>query len=330
LFERALLLSHSDPEYRWDRALALLQSGDYVRGFEGYESRWDLKRATKRKIPLPVWDGSPLNGRSIFLSDEQGFGDVLQWARFVAPLKQVHGAGRIVMECQPELMRLMSLLPEVDAVVPRAKEVPDCDVTLPLLSLPRLFGTTLRTLPAEVPYLRTPEPNHRLPLDGRLKVGLVWAGKPTPRDRSIGLEKLLPLLGDPGIAAYSLQKGPRAGDVAKLGAELLISDLGPELTDFAETGAILRQLDLLITVDTAVAHLAGALGVKTFLLLRKVSDWRWFDARRDSPWYPSMRLFRQTVLDEWGDVVTELERELLEWISRETALDVVVPLRGGE
>lgn len=311
-FERALLLSAEDPEYRWDRSLALLQAGDYARGFEAYESRWGLKRATRRKIALPRWDGSPLAGRSLFLSDEQGFGDVLQWARFVAPLKKM-GAGRIVMECQPELMQLMSLLPEVDEVVPRAKAVPDCDLTLPLLSLPHVFGTTLEGLPNEVPYLRTPVTEHRLAEDGRLKVGLVWAGKPTPRDRSIGLELLLPLLSDPAIAAYSFQIGPRAADLGKLGAELLVTDLGPHLTDFAETAALLRQLDLLITIDTAVAHLAGALGVKTFLLLRKVSDWRWFDERADSPWYPSMTLFRQKMLDVWDDVVGEVRAEFEEF-----------------
>jgi FkbM family methyltransferase len=310
LFDRALLLSTEDPEYRWDRSLALLQAGDYGRGFEAYESRWGLKRAVKRKIPLPRWDGSPLEGRSLFLSDEQGFGDVLQWARFVAPLKKM-GAGRIVMECQPELMRLMSLLPEVDEVVPRAKVVPECDLTLPLLSLPHVLGTTLDTLPNRVPYLLAPETEHRLPDDGRLKVGLVWAGKPTPRDRSIGLERLLPLLGDPRIAAYSLQIGPRAADIGKLGADLLVRDLAPKLTDFAETAAILTRLDLLITVDTAVAHLAGGLGVKTFLLLRKVSDWRWFDQRSDSPWYPSMTLFRQKTLDVWDGVVEEIADRLL-------------------
>jgi FkbM family methyltransferase len=312
LFDRALLLSTEDPEYRWDRSLALLQAGDYRRGFEGYESRWGLKRAAKRKSSLPRWDGSPLEGRSLFLSDEQGFGDVLQWARFVAPLKK-RGAGRIVMECQPELMRLMSLLAEVDEVAPRAKTVPDCDLTLPLLSLPHLFGTTLETLPAKVPYLRAPETHYRLADDGRLKLGLVWAGKPTPRDRSIGLEKLLPLLGDPRIAAYSLQIGPRAADLGKLGADLLITDLAPKLADFAETAAILQQLDLLITIDSAVAHLAGALGVKTFLLLRKVSDWRWFDDRTESPWYPSMTLFRQKTLDVWDDAVDGVRSSLIDY-----------------
>jgi len=314
LFERALRISTDDPEYSWDRSLALLQAGDYVAGFDAYESRWGLKRATKRKISLPVWDGSPLAGRSIFLSDEQGFGDVLQWARFVAPPKQL-GAGRIVMECQPELMRLMSLLPEVDAVVPRAKEVPQCDLTLPLLSLPRVMGTRLDTLPVTVPYLRAPEAKHRLREDGRLKLGLVWAGKPTPRDRSIDLKLLLPLLGDPGISAYSLQMGARAADIGKLGAELLITDLAPMLGDFAETAAVLTQLDLLISVDTAVAHLAGALGVKTFLLLRRVSDWRWFDERADSPWYPTMTLFRQEVLDRWGEPLKKLTAALQREVS---------------
>jgi FkbM family methyltransferase len=314
LFDRALAIAPANADYRWDRALALLQAGDYRRGFPAYESRWDLKRAHKRKLPTPFWDGTPLDGRSIFLSDEQGFGDVLQFARFIPEVKR-RGAGRIVLECQPELMRLMALTPGVDAVVPRAKSAghsdwPKTDCHSPLLGLPVLFGTTLATLPAEVPYLTAPSPDRILAddraLGGRLKLGLVWAGKTAPRDRSCSLEFLLPLLGDPRFAAYSLQVGPRAADLKSSGADALVTDLAPALHDFAETAAMLRQLDLLITVDTAVAHLAGALGVRTFLLLRFVSDWRWFDHRPLSPWYPSFTLFRQDRPGHWEKPLAEV------------------------
>jgi FkbM family methyltransferase len=311
LFSRALAVDPTNPDTLWDRALALLQMGRYAEGFPAYEARWGLKRAHKRKIPLPRWDGAPLQGRTIFLSDEQGFGDVLQFARFIPEVKR-RGAGRIIVECQPQLMRLIGLIPVVDAVVAREKTVPEADVFVPLLSLPAIFATTLQTLPARVPYLTAPAPVRRLPDDGRRKVGLVWAGKPTPRDRSCPLELLLPRLGDPRTALYSLQVGPRAADLTTLGADALVTDLGPALHDFAETAAILTQLDLLITVDTAVAHLAGALGVPTFLLLRYTSDWRWFDRIATSPWYPSFRLFRQTTPNQWGEALDAMEQALAE------------------
>jgi FkbM family methyltransferase len=309
LFDRALALAPDDPDYRWDRALVLLQMGSYAEGFAAYEARWGLARAKKRSIALPRWDGTPLQGRSITLTDEQGFGDALQFARFIPEVKR-RGAGRIILECQPEMMRLMALTPGVDQVVPREKAIFDSDLYLPLLSLPGLFGTTLATLPREVPYLRAPEPQQCLADDGRRKLGLVWAGKPTPRDRSCPLELLLPLLGDPRLAPYSLQVGPRAADLKASGADAFVTDLAPMLVDFAETAAMLRQLDLLVTVDTSVAHLAGALGVRTFLLLRHTSDWRWFDRGSDSPWYPGMTLFRQRTPDRWDGPLQEMRAAL--------------------
>jgi FkbM family methyltransferase len=316
MFERILSINPDHHDCRWDRALILLQMGDYKRGFSAYESRWNIDRAYKRTTPLPRWDGSPLEGRSIFLHDEQGFGDVMQFARFIPELKK-RGAGNIVLECQPELMRLMVNTPGVDAVIPRERFVPQCDVYNPLLSLPGLFGTTLETLPDEVPYLFAPdmsaETKAALPNDGRLKVGLVWAGQLIPRDRSCPLDKLLPILNDPRIAPVSLQVGARSGDLKTFGADTFITDMSPYLRDFAETGAVLNELDLLITIDTSVAHLAGALGVPTFLLLRTVSDWRWFDKIDTSPWYPSFRVFRQSDARRWDEPVEAVGRALADF-----------------
>jgi len=306
LFERALAFDPDNEDLKWDRALALLQAGDYGKGFPAYEARWGLTRAKHKKMPMKLWDGSPLGGRNIFLTDEQGFGDVLQFARFIPEVKR-RGAGKVVLECQPELMRLLAATPGVDAVLPRERAVPACDVYTPVLSLPGIFGVTLETLPKQVPYLVAPEPSHLLPDDQRTKVGLVWAGKPKPRDRSCPLEKLLPLFADPRIAPYSLQVGPRAADLKALGADAFVTDLEPVLCDFAETAAVLKQLDLLITIDTAIAHLAGALGVPTFLLLRYTSDWRWFDKGLTSPWYPSFRLFRQRAPNDWNGALDEIK-----------------------
>ncbi len=309
LFEQTLARDPDNNDVKWDRALALLAIGDYANGFSAYEARWGLVRARPKKLPMPLWDGAPLDGRNIFLTDEQGFGDVLQFARFIPEVKR-RGAGKVVLECQPELMRLLSLAPGVDAVIPRERAVPACDVYVPLLSLPGIFRVRLDTLPAKVPYLTAPDPAQLLPDDGRLKLGLVWAGKTKPRDRSIPLKLLLPLLGDPRLAAFSLQVGPRAADLKALGADAFVTDLAPALVDFAETGAVLQQLDLLVTIDTAIAHLAGALGVPTFLLLRYTSDWRWFDKGPISPWYPSLTLFRQPAPNRWDGAVEELATAL--------------------
>ncbi len=170
-----------------------------------------------------------------------------------------------------------------------------------------------------MPYLNAPAAAQRLPDDGRRKVGLVWAGKPTPRDRSIPLERLLPLFGDPHLALFSLQLGPRAADLKTTGADAFVTDLAPGLVDFAETAAVLTQLDLLVTVDTAVAHLAGALGVPTFLLLRYTSDWRWFDRGRTSAWYPSFTLFRQHAPGRWEEPLADLQGALEEFCGQETS-----------
>jgi len=304
-FEQTLALEPDNKEALWDRALAQLQKGDYANGFQGYETRWGLKSLTKRPVALPLWDGGPLEGRSLYLQDEQGFGDALQFARFIPEVKR-RGAGKVILECQPELMRLFALMPGVDAVVGRHAGTPGCACYAPLLSLPGILGITLDDLPGPVPYLQAPSATVPLPTDGRLKVGLVWAGKDLPKDRSCPLDKLLPLLGDPRLDVYSLQVGPRAAELKACGADAFITDLAPRLHDFAETAAVLKDLDLLVTVDTSVAHLAGALAVPTLTLLHFASDWRWFDFRPDSPWYPTMRLIRQVQPNRWEEALAEL------------------------
>jgi len=321
MLDRALKIKPDYPDCAWDRALLLLQKGDYAGGFPAYEARWNVERFYKRKVPLPRWDGSPLKGRSIFLHDEQGFGDVMQFARFIPELK-ARGAGKVILECQPHLMRLMKLAPGLDAIIPRERAIPQCDLYIPLLSLPGLLGTSLKTLPAEVPYLNAPDmaPDtaRAMPADDRLKLGLVWAGQMLPKDRSCPLSQLLPKLGDPRFAPLSLQVGERSVDLKETGADSFITDMSPYLNDFAETAAVLSELDLLITVDTSVAHLAGALGVPTFLLLLRTSDWRWLDNITTSPWYPSFTLFRQTEARRWDEPLEQLEAALKKFADRAT------------
>ena len=301
--------SPDDAEVAWDLAITQLQLGDYAKGFKGYEARWRLPRNETRLRDGPQWNGEAIAGKRILLQSEQGFGDALQFARYI-PLVVARGA-RVVVECLPELKPLFAAIEGVELVVNKGEPVPDVNLSVPLLSLARVFGTALATIPAKVPYLRVPQ-GIRLPRrpGTSLQVGLVWAGKPTPRDRSWPLPQLAPLLEDPRIAFYSLQTGPRAAELAAYGLNQLMIDLGPHLKDFSMTAAAMNALDLIITVDTASAHLAGALGRPTFTLLRYVSDWRWHDYREDSPWYPTMRLFRQSKPDDFTQPVERVRESL--------------------
>lgn len=296
MMERLAAAHPDNGDYAWDLALTRLQMTDYAKGFEGYEARWRLTRSPKRILSGPeLKPGMDVAGKTVVLLSEQGFGDALQFARFV-PLLARRGA-KIILECQPELKGLLAGLPGVMAVVDKHSALPPHDLWAPMLSLAHILGITWKTLPNEVPYLKPPRPLAR-PLDRPpgcvIKAGLVWAGKTTPRDRSWPLEKLLPLMGDPRIAFHSLQLGPRKDDLAATGLDCLVRDLSPNLNSFADTAAVMMDLDLIITIDTSVAHLAGALGRPTWALLRYVSDWRWLDQPEDCAWYPSMRLFRQS------------------------------------
>ncbi len=289
------------------RAVGRLVQGDLPGGWEGFEHRW-------RRFATPPWTGEPLNGATILLHMEQGYGDALQFVRY-APLVAQAG-GRVIVETHQLLFRLLaSLGPSVQILV-RGPEPPPHDVHCPLMSLPRAFATDLATIPAGVPYL-APERGDvnrwrdRLQAspagkpDG-LRVGLVWAGNPrhrNDRNRSLPTAALRPLLAVPGVRFFSLQTGDARGDLARLAAgtpDAVIADPMDGVRDFADTGAILANLDLLITVDTAIVHLAGAMGVPAWLLLPYAPDWRWLLDRADSPWYPSLRLFRQPRPGDWA------------------------------
>jgi hypothetical protein len=248
------------------------------------------------------------------VQSEQGFGDALQFARYV-PLLAAHGA-RIVLECLPELKSLFATLPGVEQVILKGEPAPPVDLSVPLLSLARVFGTSLATIPAQVPYLGAQTASLPRRPGTLLNVGLVWAGKPTPRDRSWPLPLLATLTEDPRIAFFSLQTGPRAQELSAHGFDRLVVDLAPYLKDFAATAAAMNALDLVITIDTASAHLAGALGRPAFVLLRYVSDWRWLDYRDDSPWYPTARLFRQSRPDDFAQPVDRVREALQQFAAK--------------
>jgi Tfp pilus assembly protein PilF len=307
-YRQAVALDPAHVQAAFAEAMLTLLAGELRVGFEQYESRWRLETLPPRGFAAPLWNGEDLAGRTILLHAEQGYGDTIQCLRYV-PQVAARG-GRIVLEVPTELLGLARRLPEIDELVARGDALPEFELQCPLFSLPRAFGTTLDSIPAPVPYLgAAPEAvarwRERLGTAPGLKVGIAWAGSPMHRSdaqRSIAIEQWLPLLRLEGVRWFSLQAGARAADLARL-PEGLVTDLALELRDFAETAAAIRNLDLVIAVDTAVAHLAGALGSPAFVLLRERPDWRWLLGRDDSPWYPTLRLFRQRRAGDWEDVL---------------------------
>jgi len=311
---RALQIRPDYAEAHWDRSLSLLMNGDLEAGFEEYEWRWRLDRSPPRDFSQPQWTGKPMPGKTLFIHQEQGFGDMIQMARFAVMARTQ--VGQVIVECQAELARLMSTVRGIDKVLIRGAPLPKFDAYIPALSLPRVLGTTAATIPADVPYIRPPDIGSvRLPTSvGRqIKVGVAWAGKPThrnDRNRSVPFGYFLDLMGVPGFTMFSLQKGDRAKDLETMSSEALIMDLNEKLGDFADTAAVIEQLDLVITVDTAVAHIAGAMGKPTWVLLPFAPDWRWLRDRTDSPWYPSVRLFRQPAVGDWDSVFADVRRAM--------------------
>ncbi len=313
-YRRAVALRPDYAGAQWNLALALLLTGDLAQGFAGYRWRWRLERNPARGFAQPAWDGEPLAGRTVLLHAEQGIGDTVQMLRYV-PLVAARG-GRVVVEVPPPLARLAASLPDC-TVAAAGGALPPFDCHVPLLDLPRCLGTTIDTIPAAVPYL-APEPEDVARWSARIgggagpAVGLVWAGNPAhanDRNRSLPAEALAPLLAVPGVRWFSLQVGPRAGELARRGGAG-VTGLGADLNDFAETAAALTALDLVITVDTAVAHLAGALARPAWVLLAHAPDWRWLLGRDDSPWYPTLRLFRQPRPGDWEKAILDLTASL--------------------
>jgi tetratricopeptide (TPR) repeat protein len=317
-YDEALRLQPGHVETHWNRALLWLQLGDWERGWPEFEWRLEYPRLRlKREFPQPRWDGGDLAGKTILLYTEGGFGDALHFARYL-PLVAGRG-GRVVLECQPELKTLFQSVGGVDTLVARGEPLPPFDVRCPLQSLPLAFGTTLATIPADIPYLAA-DPGQvaawrqRLANGGPgLRVGLVWSGSPKPmrvRNPNLTLEGFAPLAGVQGITFYSVQKGEPAVQARRPPHGMTLIDPTRELADFAATAALLMNLDLLISVDTSVVHLAGALGRPVWVLLTGQPDFRWLLDREDSPWYPSMRLFRQVRRDDWAEVIQRVAREL--------------------
>jgi tetratricopeptide (TPR) repeat protein len=317
-YQAALAIRPDYAEAHFASAFCKLRIGDFASGWDAYEWRWETaqQRGTNRSLPQPLWDGrEAVADRTILIHAEQGFGDTIQFCRYV-PLLAEKGA-RVVLEVQPALRRLLQGLPGAQTVLARGDPLPAFDLQCPTLSLPRAFATRLSTIPAP-PRLHIPADlidtwNSRLPSLGKMRVGIVWTGTDRYRafsdqTRSIGLEQILALNSLP-VQLVSLQKELSDEDQSVL-ATRGIAHFGPELTDFLETATLASLMDLVIAIDTGAAHLAATLGRETWILLPFTPDWRWLLDRVDSPWYPSARLFRQPAPGDWASVMATVRSEL--------------------
>ncbi len=324
-FERSLALKPDYAQAHFNLGLALLLQGDYRRGWPEYDWRWRCRDFVATPVPEGGWDGSPLAGRSILLHAEQGLGDALQFIRF-APQVQARG-GQVIVACPARLIPLLSRCAGIDQLVDYKAVTVKCDLEAPLLSVPSKLGTTLDTIPAEVPYLfgdPALEEHWREEL-GRFpsfKIGIAWQGNPDhPEDRlrSVPLGRFAPLARD-GVHLISLQIGPGREQIDAVAGRFRVEELSPRAEESSWTllddAAVMKSLDLVIAVDTAVAHLAGGLGVPAWIALAFAPDWRWLLDRADSPWYPTLRLFRQRQPGDWGEVFAEMAAELTKLLSR--------------
>jgi tetratricopeptide (TPR) repeat protein len=328
-FRQALGVNSEHRPALWNRALLRLLQGDFAAGWADYEQRWNLPGAAARSLQQPRWDGSPLAGKSILVYAEQGYGDTIQFLRYL-PLAQQRG-GRVVFECPLALAALALEASGVDQLVRPGTPLPPIDLQIPLLSLPGLFGTTLANIPASVPYLQADaelvrkweqllarddigrmarrQPSGNPPLT----VGIAWQGNPQFRGdvlRSIPLLFFESLAAVPGIRLVSLQKGAGVEQIHGLAGRFSIVNPSARLENFSDTAALMMNLDLVISSDTSIPHLAGALGIPVWTILQFVPDWRWLLDRPDSPWYPTMRLFRQYTFGDWGEVFERIARQV--------------------
>jgi Flp pilus assembly protein TadD len=319
-YEAALRFRPDHAEAHWNHSLLLLLLGDFERGWAEYEWRWQTKGFARRNYPQPRWRGERAPGRTILLHAEQGLGDTIQFARYASIVKAY--VGKVVFECQRPLLRLLSGCTGIDVLIAEGDEPPAFDLYAPLLSVPGILETNLARIPSATGYV-VPDPDRVAHWRRRLaglegyRVGIGWQGNAKyakDRYRSIPLAQFAPLAQVPGVRLVSLQKGAGEEQLEAFRSRLPILDFSAELDEasgpFVDTAAILESLDLVITSDSALAHLAGAVGVPVWVALPSAPDWRWLLGRDDSPWYPGMRLFRQKTLGDWAGVFQDIAQAL--------------------
>jgi FkbM family methyltransferase len=331
LYERNLAQRPSLDGYG-EYALTLLTAGRLAEGWSYYECRWSKEPflSLRPGFHTPVWAGQDLRGKTILLRAEQGFGDSIQFIRYVPQVKAL--GATVLLQIREGLEELASGVPGIDRILKPGESLPAFDFYIHLMSLPHVFGTDLSSIPADIPYLyaepaRVKRWEKRVAADGSLKVGLVWGGDPAhTRDqyRSMSLRTLAPIWDLEGLRFYSLQKGSAAAELETLPKGMAITDLGAHLENFSDSAAVISQLDLMVCVDTAPAHLAGALGKPVWLMLPRPADFRWLEERDDSPWYPTMRLFRQKQFGTWDELIDRVKAALQERLREDNS--VTMPL----
>ncbi len=328
IFNNAIELKPDYADAYFNRSLISLLKENFKGGWQDYEWRLRTNNYALRTFQQPMWDGSPLNGKTILVHTEQGLGDNIQFVRYL-PLIQAQG-GRVIFECLPSLINLLRNCAGIDKIIERTSSgdgTVQFDVQVPLLSLPGIFNTTLDNIPSKKPYI-TPDTTYVTKWKNQLgnnsksfKIGLVWASNPENKKiflkKSFKLNDFKALSAIQGLSLYSLQKGPASSEVHNPPKGMKIINLDQELSDFADTAAAIVNLDLVISIDTSVAHLAGSIGKPVWTLLPFVPDWRWMLEKDDSPWYPSMRLFRQTKLNDWTEVFEKVKNALIKELTNE-------------
>jgi len=321
-YSQAIDLKPGYPVAHYNRAHARLTLGEFEAGWNDYEYRWQWEGFPHRKpnFTKPEWTGDDLQGRTLLVYNEQGLGDTIQFGRCLA-LAAARG-GRVLFSCPRELRTLFESLAGISQFVEPNQPPPHFDLHAPLMSLPRLCGIRLDNIPGHTPYLTAP-PAERFPLPprtpGRLRVGVVWAGGTRfPKDglRSLTAQHFLPLFQNTPCDFFSLQAGPKAAELKSLPGDVKIADVGSRLRDFADTAAVMAQLDLVISTCTSTLHLAGALARPAWGLLSYAADWRWMRWREDSPWYPTLRLFRQSAPGDWAGVLRRAQQALAQLASQ--------------
>ena len=317
-YDLSLALDPENAEVQRNRSQVLLQMGCYLEGWEGFEWRWRTEhfKAIRREWSCPQWNGEGDKNASILLHAEQGFGDTIQFSRYINQVAE--RIGRVLVECPSTLKSLIANCSGIDEVIVTGRSLPHFDFHIPMMSLPGVFKTEIETIPREFPYMFVTENLRKKWADriegkGVLKVGLVWKGSNKHQRnawRSPGLAALEPLFDIDGIQWVSLQKEDEKRDLRDSAIVSRINPLGAQFQNFDDTAAVITHLDLVISPDTAVAHLAGALNKPVWIILPHVAEWRWLMDRVDSPWYPTMRLFRQHVRRDWSTTVSNIAHNL--------------------
>ncbi len=326
-YDKAIMLKPDHSEAHFSRGLAYLTTGDFERGWAEYEWRWNKpNHGSKRDYPQPRWDGTPLEGKTILFHAEQGLGDTFQFIRYAQVAKK--RGGHVIAAVQSQLVAILSLCPYLDQVISLNDTPPHFDVHAPLMSLPFILKTTIDTIPCDIPYLYADQAlveywQEELAQDHNFKVGICWQGNSnysTPflravvAQKSVNVNQLLPLNTIPGVSLYNLQKVTGEDQLKTLSPDFKLytfdGDFDSSHGRFMDTAAVMKNLDLVITVDTSICHLAAGLGIPTWNILPNPADWRWMINRTDTPWYPTIRLFRQPTIGDWDSVINEIVHEL--------------------